>query len=166
MISSRKTARSGFTFVEAVFTIAIIGIMASLAISAMSNGARDANRIVARQQQAAIQEAVIAWVMGQTRVKVNGVETQQVQSISGIRTTYNTVTTTTLSRFNLLVPNSSATDASARAGYLDKTTADHFSSYTTNSDRLKSSALDGAKQYLTMPTWQDGDFPRVELVNE
>jgi len=153
--------RPGFTFVEAVFTIAIIGIMAALAVSAISNGARDANRIVARQQQAAVQEAVIAWVMGQTRVG----STAQVQSLANIRTSYNTLTTTS-ARFNLVLPNSTATDVNARAGYLDKATADHFLEYTTSTDRLKTAALEGAKQYLTLPNWQDGEFPKVELVNE
>jgi hypothetical protein len=38
--------------------------------------------------------------------------------------------------------------------------------YTTGTDRLKTAAMDNAKQYLSMPTWQSGDFPRVELVNE
>jgi prepilin-type N-terminal cleavage/methylation domain-containing protein len=157
--------RSGFTFVEAIFTIAIIGIMASLAISAISNGSRDANRVVARQQQAAVQEALIAWVMGQTRVKVNGVETAQVQSLNNIRADYNVIPTTR-ARFDKLIPNPSATDASGRAGYLDKTTADHFLQYTINTDRMKTSALEGAKQYISLPNWQDGDFPRAELVDE
>jgi hypothetical protein len=26
--------------------------------------------------------------------------------------------------------------------------------------------MENAKQYLSLPTWQSGDFPRVELVNE
>lgn len=165
MITRRSIVQScGFTFVEAIFTLAIIGIMASLAISAISNGARDANRVVARQQQAAINEALVAWVMGQMRVRSGNVETAQVQSISNIRATYNVISTT-LARFNLLVPNPSSSDPGTRAGYLDKTTADHFLEYTTNTDRLNSAALEGAKQYISLPNWQDGDFPRAELVN-
>ena len=135
--------------------------MASLAVSAISNGTRDANRIIARQQQTVINEALITWVMSQMRVG----ETAQVQSISAIRTIYNSVPTTK-ARFNLLVPNPLSTNLNARAGYLDETTAAHFLEYTTNSDRLQSAALDNAKQYLTLPNWQEGDAPRVELVNE
>jgi hypothetical protein len=73
---------------------------------------------------------------------------------------------TTSARFNLLVPNPSSPDLNLRAGFLDQTTADHFLDYTVGTDKLKTAALDNAKQYLSLPTWQSGDFPRVDLVNE
>ena len=164
MIASQIQPRRcafAFTFVEAVFTIAVIGIMASLAVSAISNASRDANRIVARQQQAAINEALAAWVMSQTRVG----NTAQLQSVSNIRAGYNALSTSS-ARFSLLLPNSAASDPTARAGFLDQTTADHFLEYTTSTDRLKSASLESAKQYLSLPNWTDGDFPRAELVNE
>lgn len=151
--------RLGFSFVEAIFTIAIIGIMSSLVVAAISNASRDAHRVMARQQQAAVQNAVTAWVMAQTRVG------SQVVSLESIRTTYNGKGTS-LDRFNLLVPYPSSPDASARAGFIDPVTAAHFLDYTTNSDRLLTSALENSKQYLTLPTWQSEDFPRVELNNE
>ncbi len=159
--SRQPQFRSAFTFIEAIFTIAIIGIMSSLAVSAISNGSRDANRIVARQQQAAVSEAISAWVMSQTRVG----NTAQIQSLANIRSTYNSLATTS-ARFNLLLPNSAAIDPNARAGFLDTTTSDHFLEYTSSTDRLRTSALEGAKQYLSLPAWQDGDLPRVDLVNE
>lgn len=153
--------KAAFTFVEAIFTIAVIGIMSALAISAISNGARDANRIVSRQQQAAINEALTTWVMSQTRVG----NTAQIRSLASLRTQYNALGTS-LARFNLLVPNPASADENVRNGYLDKTTASHFLEYTTNSDRLQSKALQGSSQYLTLPTWQDGGFPTVELVSQ
>lgn len=157
---------SAFTFVEAVFTIAIIGIMSALALSAVSNGARDANRVVARQQQTVLNEALVSWVMANTRVRDhNGNETAQVRSLSSLRTIYNGLTTTT-ARFNLLVPNPASNDPSVRNGFIDKTTADHFLEYTTGTDRLYSKALKGSNQYFTLPTWQDGGFPTVDMVNE
>lgn len=156
-----SAARVGFTFVEAVFTIAIIGIMSALAVSAISNGARDANRVVARQQQAAVQEALHAWVMAQTRNPTTG----QMQSLQSIRATYNALPTTS-ARFNLLLPNPSATDVNARPGFLDQITADHFLENTSGTDRLKSAALAGARQHLSMPAWAEGDLPRVELMND
>jgi hypothetical protein len=116
---------------------------------------------MARQQQAAVNSALTAWVMAQTRVG----STAQVRSMESVRTTYNALPTTS-ARFNLLVPNPASPDPSVRAGFLDQTTADHFLDYTTGTDRLKTAAMDNAKQYLSMPTWQSGDFPRVELVNE
>lgn len=151
----------GFSFVEAIFTIAIIGIMSSLVVAALSNASRDANRVMARQQQTALNSALTAWVMSQTRVGSSA----QVRSLESVRTTYNALGTTS-ARFNLLVPNPSSSDPNARAGFIDQTTADHFLDYTTSTDRLKSSALENSKQYLTLPTWQSGDFPRVDLVSE
>jgi type II secretory pathway pseudopilin PulG len=157
---------SAFTFVEAVFTIAIIGIMSALALSAVSNGARDANRIVARQQQTVLNEALVSWVMANTRVKDNsGNETAQVRSLSSLRTFYNGLLTTS-ARFNLLVPNPASSDPSVRNGFIDKTTADHFLEYTTGTDRLYSKALKGSSQYFALPNWQDGGFPMVDMVNE
>lgn len=153
--------RNGFSFVEAIFTIAIIGIMSSLVVAAISNASRDAHRVMARQQQSAVQSALTAWVMAQTRVG----NTAQLRSLESVRTTYNGLSTTS-ARFNLLVPNPTSPDPNLRAGFLDQTTADHFLDYTTGSDKLKTSALDNAKQYLALPTWQSGDFPRVDLVNE
>lgn len=156
-----KTRRNGFSFVEAIFTIAIIGIMSSLVVAAISNASRDAHRVMARQQQTAVQSALTAWVMAQTRVGT----TAQVRSLESVRTTYNSLGTTS-ARFNLLVPLPSSPDPNLRAGFLDQTTADHFLDYTSSTDKLQSAALENAKQYLSLPTWQSGDFPRVDLVNE
>jgi len=153
--------QGGFSFVEAIFTIAIIGIMSSLVVSAISNASRDAHRVMARQQQASVQSALTAWVMAQTRVG----STAQVRGLEEVRLSYNALSTTS-ARFNLLVPNPASPDPNIRVGFLDPTTADHFLDYTTGTDRLKSAALENAKQYLTLPTWQSGDFPRVEIVNE
>ena len=148
----------GFNFGEAVFTIAIIGIMSALAISAVSNGARDANRIVARQQQAAVQEALVAWLMSQSRVG----NTAQVRSLASLRNEYNTLSTT-YARFNKVLPNPSASDPVVRAGFLDQTTADHFEEFRVSSDKLHTAALKGAAQNLTLPNWIDGGFPTVQL---
>jgi type II secretory pathway pseudopilin PulG len=153
--------RNGFSFVEAIFTIAIIGIMSSLVVAAISNASRDAHRVMARQQQASVQSALTAWVLAQTRVG----STAQFRSLENVRTTYNALNTTS-ARFNLLIPNPASPDPNLRAGFLDQTTADHFLDYTTGTDKLKTTALDNAKQFLSLPTWQSGDFPRVDLVNE
>lgn len=160
---SRQTSKreAGFSFVEAIFTIAIIGIMSALVVAAISNASRDAHRVMARQQQASVQSALTAWVLSQTRVG----STAQVRGLEDVRTTYNALGTTS-ARFNLLVPNPTSPDPNIRAGFLDQTTTDHFLDYTTGTDRLKTAALENARQYLMLPTWQGGDFPRVEMVNE
>ncbi len=157
----RRSRIGGFTFTEAIFTIAIIGIMSALAVSAISNASRDAHRVVARQQQGTVQNALTAWVLAQSRVPGSA----QVQSLESVRSYYNSLSTTS-ARFALLLPNPSSSDPNARAGYLDQTTGDHFLAYTTNTDRLMTSALETSKAYLRLPNWQSGDFPRVEMVNE
>lgn len=157
----RKQRKAGFSFVEAIFTIAIIGIMSSIVVAAISNASRDASRVMARQQQASVQSALTAWVMAQMRVG----NTAQFRSLESVRTTYNTLGSSQ-QRFNQLIPNASASDASLRAGFLDQTTADHFADYTTSASQLQTSALYNAQQYLTLPDWQTGDFPRVNLVNQ
>ncbi len=157
----RKQRKAGFSFVEAIFTIAIIGIMSSIVVAAISNASRDAHRVMARQQQASVQSALTAWVMAQSRVG----NTAQFRSLENVRTTYNALPTTLL-RFNLLVPNATSPDPTLRAGFLDQTTADHFLENTTNPSQLQTVALVNAQQYLSLPDWQSGDFPHVDLVNQ
>lgn len=159
---AKKSHRSGFTFVEAVFTIAIIGIMAALAITAISNAARDSYRVVARQQQAAVQNALNAWVMAQLRVT----NTAGVKSLETVRLEYNAIPTSS-ARFALLTPNSTSTDPNKRAGYLDSTITDHFRVFTGGSaEKIKSQALSGSYQYLSLPTWVQGEEPKVELLDD
>lgn len=158
----RSCRASGFSFIEAIFTIAIIGVMATLVISALSNASRDAYRVMGRQQQASVQSALTAWVMAQSRVGSSA----QVRSLEDVRNSYNSLGTTK-ARFNLLVPNSASPDPELRAGFLDQTTADHILDYSgANSDKLTTAALENAKQHLELGTWQSGDFPRVDLVND
>jgi type II secretory pathway pseudopilin PulG len=157
----RKPRRAGFSFVEAIFTIAIIGIMSSIVVAAISNASRDAHRVMARQQQTAVQSALTAWVMAQMRVG----NTAQYRGLESVRTEYNSKSSSQL-RFNLLIPNPSSPDQNLRAGFLDQTTADHFAEYTTNANQLQTAALYNAQQYLTLPDWQVGDFPHVDLVNQ
>lgn len=146
-LPSRRS--SGFTLTEALLTMAIIGIISSIVVSAMSNAAKDASRMVARQQQTQVQNAVNAWISGQTRDLTTG----QVRSLESIRSDYNS-RSTSLARFNLV------------SGYLDESTAEHFTDTTTNSDRVKSEAMINARQYLTLGTWVSGSYPKVELTNE
>jgi type II secretory pathway pseudopilin PulG len=146
--------RAGFSFIEAILTIAIIGIMGSMIVSAITNASRDAQRIVARQQQASVQAAVNSWVMSQTRDTTTG----QVKSVKSIRDLYN-AQPTSKARFSLLSPSTTGV-----GGFLDKTTSDHILGYTDNTDRVESSALEAGKQHLELPDWVDGGFPQVLLI--
>lgn len=160
--------RAGFSLVEAIFTIAIIGIMASLVISTISNAARDTYRVVARQQQAAVQEALHAWVMSQTRVSgTGGQQTPQVRSLESVRDEYNKLRVTS-ARFEKLRPDPTNADPNKRAGFLDAATFEHFETYSRGlgTDKIKSAALEGTRQYLSLPDWKEHEEPKVELLDD
>ena len=151
-------ASKGFTFIEALVTIAILSVMAGLLVSAFSNASRDTNRIVSRQQQVAVQQAVNAWVNGESnRVTVINAATGtgKIKTIEEIRTSYNQVLTS-LARFNLI------------SGYLDSSIVSQMTdgTVTTNSGKIKSNALISTAQHLELNTWVAGDFPKVDLVND
>lgn len=156
-IPSSRARRAGFSFIEAILTIGVIGVMGAMVVTAITNASRDANRIVARQQQAAVEEALNAWAMTQLRAET-GTNAGQVKSLKGIRDYYN-AQPTAKARLSLLVPSPSGV-----GGFLDKSTADHLLEYTDNTARIESSALEANKQHLEMPNWVAGGHPVVELI--
>ena len=135
-----STSHRAFTLVEMLIVIAVIGIMSALVISAFSNAAQDTRRVVARQQQAAVQNAVNAWV--------NSVSQQQ--GLAQTRTLYN-LAGTSKGRLQLVKL------------YLDDATLSHFLSNTTNDNEVKSTALSKTTQYLLLDTWNANSYPKVEL---
>ena len=147
--SQSRRFRPGFSLVEALLTIAIMGILSSLVVGVVSNAAKDASRMMARQQQGAVMSAVNAWVSSQTRDTTTG----QVKSLESIRGDYNS-RSTSLARLNLAV------------AFLDDATANNFTSSTTNSSAIKSDALISAGQHLELPNWDSGSYPQVNLVND
>lgn len=141
MKTSPRSQGHGFTMVEMLIVIAVIAIMASLVISAFANAAQDTRRVVARQQQAAVQSAVNAWVARQS--SGNG-------SLSAAMAEYN-AQPTSLARLNLV------------AGYLDEKTADHLRTNTVNTGQILSEALKKTNQYLELPVWAANSYPKVDL---
>ena len=145
---------SGFTLIEALMTMAIIGVMTALVVSAFSNAGTDSARIISRQQQAALQTAVNAWVNSDTnRTDVINATTGtgKLRTIAEIQATYNAASTA-LARLQLV------------QGYLDATTASYLISSTTNSAKITSDALNTTKQYLGMPNWTTTTvYPQVTL---
>lgn len=133
---------AGFTLIELIIVIAVIGIMSALAISSLSNGATDAREIVARQQQATVQSAVNGWVVGQ----LSG-----TASLSQVRTTYNTKTTS-MERLGLV------------QDYLDEVSYTHFTDMSEDSDEILSAALSKLGWHLSLPDWESGSYPKVDLV--
>ncbi|MDB6140849.1 MAG: prepilin-type cleavage/methylation protein [Verrucomicrobiaceae bacterium] len=154
-ISDARRRAFGFSLVEALLTIAIMGILSSLVVGVVSNASKDASRMMSRQQQGAVQSAVDAWVSSQMRDILTG----QVRSLESIRADYNS-RGTSLARFNLVA------GSEVTIGYLDASTVQHFTSSTTNSASLKSDALNSAGQHLEMPTWDSSSYPKVNLVND
>lgn len=126
--------------VELLIVIAVVGIMAGMVISAFSNAAQDTRRVVARQQQAAVQNAVNAWV--------NSVS--QTQGLGGARALYNGAATSK-GRLQLV------------STYLDGATLSHFLTSTTVNNEVKSAALAKTGQYLLLDTWNSTSYPKVEL---
>lgn len=129
-----------FTMVEMLIVIAVIGIMSALVISAFSNAAQDTRRVVARQQQAAVQNAVNAWV--------NSVS--QSQGLAEARNLYN-------------LAGSSKGRLQLVQAYLDEATLSHFLTNTTTNGEVKSAALSKTGQYLLLDTWNTASYPKVEL---
>ena len=129
--------------VEMLIVIAVIGVMSALVITAFTGAAQDTRKVIARQQQAAVQNAVNAWV--------NSESSKPGVGLAGARTVYNAK------------GNSKARLLDLLARYLDESTLDHFDTNTTNNDEIKSLALKKTGQYLTLPTWGASSYPKVEL---
>jgi len=119
--------------------------MAGLAITAFGNASQDTRRVIARQQQIAVQNAVNAWVNSASSGKGN--------SLSAAMSAYN-AGSTSMGRLTIV------------KGYLDDGTYDHFFNNTTNNNQVQSSALSKVDQYLSLPNWAATSYPKVELTDE
>ena len=140
--SAARRTRKAFTMVEMLIVIAVIGIMSALVISAFSNAAQDTRRVIARQQQASVQNAVNAWV--------NSVSQQS--GLAEARRLYN-------------LAGSSKGRLQLVGTYLDDATLAHFlnPSNTTNNAEVRSAALKKTSQYLFLGDWNANSYPKVEL---
>lgn len=140
MKAPTSPTRRGFTMIEMLIVIAVIGIMSALVIGAFSNAAQDTRRVVGRQQQAAVQNAVNAWVNSMS----------QQEGLAQARNLYN-LAGTSKGRLQLVQT------------YIDAATLSHFLSNTTNDGEVKSAALAKTGQYLLLDTWNSASYPKVEL---
>lgn len=133
---------AAFTMVEMLIVIAVIGIMSALVISSFSNAAQDTRRVVARQQQAAVQSAVNAWANSYS----------QEHSLAAARAVYNAAGTSK-GRLQLV------------GSYLDEATLAHFlnPSNTVNEEQVRSAALRRIGQHLSLGAWDASSYPKVDL---
>ncbi len=124
---------------ELLVVVAIISILASLVVTAVSNASVDSSRVIARQQQTAVQQALNNWISFHS--------TAPGGSIAASRTAYSNASSH-LAKLALV------------GGYLDPGTYDHLSSHSVE-NRVESQALQRAGAYLTFSTWATGQYPMV-----
>jgi prepilin-type N-terminal cleavage/methylation domain-containing protein len=135
MLAPQPSRRGGFTLVELLIVISIIGIIAGMVIASYSNASQDSRRVVASQQQIVLQSAVDNWIAGQT-------------NLSTAQAAYNAAT-------------NSAARLSLVSAYLDDTTAAQFTNNA--SGQLQSSVMEQTDQYVTLGDWADGSYPHVTI---
>jgi len=135
-----KNSAKAFSLVELLIVLAVIGILASIVISNMSNAALDSRRIMARQQQVVLQSAINNWVA----------QSCTTSSLSAVRTAYNNGS------------NALARLALAQA-YLDPDTYSHFTSNTSDGTKLQSDAMKRAGKWIELPNWAADSYPQVDL---
>jgi prepilin-type N-terminal cleavage/methylation domain-containing protein len=151
--SRTRPLPSGFSLVEMLITIAIMGVLTGLVVTSVSSASRDASRMIAKQQASEVQSAVNAWASSSANMR--DTSTGQLKSVESVRASYNAASTTS-ARFELI------------KSFLDDSIAEHFLTYTTNTDKLQSEALANSKQYLKLEDWAAGgaSYPKVSLYSE
>lgn len=135
MLFSRPFRKGGFTLVELLIVISIIGIIAGMVIASYSNASQDSRRVVASQQQVVLQSALDNWIAGQT-------------NLSTAQSSYNAAT-------------NSAGRLALISAYLDDTTAAQFTNNA--SGQLQSTVMEQTDQYVTFGDWADGSYPHVTI---
>jgi prepilin-type N-terminal cleavage/methylation domain-containing protein len=139
---SRSPVPSAFTLVELLLVIAIIGILSALIVTAITNASADSRRVLARQQQAVLQQALNAWIAN---------ESSGTNSLASARQRYIT-NNTSLARLLLI------------QDYLDITTFSHLTNSTTNANQVASDAMRQLGSYVQFSDWTTNSYPRVNML--
>ena len=125
----------GFSLVEILIIIAVIGIISALVIPQISNIRSSASLSVARQQQAELQAALGNWVVARS---------SEPGGLSAARAAY------------------TGTKLSLLQNYLQEAT---YASMSGSGDTVTSAALDAAGAYLQFSSWGSGQYPAVQWIN-
>lgn len=123
--------------VEMLVVIAVISVMTALVVTAVANAAGDARLIVARQQQAVLQEALNAWI---SRASLTN-------GLQGARSSY-------------AVAGSDAAKLGLLQNYLDAGT---YSNFSTNGGQIKTADMQKIGKSLSFTAWGASTYPRVEM---
>lgn len=134
--SQRALARrEGFSLIELLIVIAVIGVIGALVLTSVTNAARDANLVIARQQQVVLQEALNAWIIANS---------------SGNKTLQDARNAYAGNKLPLL------------QDFLQKSTYDHFALYSSNT--IKTDAMEKAGVFLEFSGWQDAStYPYIQM---
>jgi len=137
---------TGFTLVELLIVISVIGIMSALIVTSIVNASADSRLVVARQQQVVLQQALGAWIAAESSGRA---------SIESVRTNYNGPggARTSRARLDLFSTN-----------YLLPSTVAQFNNNTTNNAELRTEAMVRANVYVQLTTWGTNDYPTVNMI--
>jgi prepilin-type N-terminal cleavage/methylation domain-containing protein len=144
--------KRAFTLVEMLLVIAIISILAAMAISNFSNASQDSRDIISRQQLAVLQEALNHYVNKEIgKVTTSG---GTPQTVTQVMNTYNAKSAQ--QRFDTLKL------------YLDDSLWSGASGsenlqFNTSNGRITTQAMRDTSNYMTLPNWASGSFPKVQL---
>lgn len=132
--------KSGFSLIEILVVVAIIGILSALLVPYFSPMRGAASQQIARQQQAELQTALGNWIAAQSSSAQGG--------LAAARETYNAAGG---SKLQLL------------QNYLQVAT---YASLSGNGDMVTSTALDNAGAYLQFSEWTVGGQATVQWINK
>lgn len=130
--------RAGFSLVEILVVVAILGTLAALLLPYISPVRGAASQQVARQQQAELQTALGNWIVAQSSGS---------GGLAAARAAYNGAAG---SKLQLLEK------------YLQTAT---YSGLSGSGNNVTSTALDNANAYLQFSDWTSGGQPTVQWIN-
>lgn len=128
----------GFSLLEILVVIAVIGVMLTMALAYVVGTARTAKQTTARQQQAELQTALGNWIVAQSSAS---------GGLAAARATYN---------------ESAGAKLQLLEDYLQGAT---YSNLSGDGDIVTSDALDSSNAYLQFSAWNTGQQPALQWIN-
>ena len=158
--NKRPTGTHAFSFIEALVTIALLGVLSAIVVSSYSDASSQSHGVIARQQAAAVKSALDSYVNGSLSkvptgtINVSGV-VQNRKTVSQLRADYNTASTTA-ARWLLIQPYLSD-DVNGQDRFRVRSDGD-----------LGSSSLDSDKKALRLDSWvvAPGAYPEVKIIEK